>query len=440
MCGLIVAPRHYAGKIPAALHRMAYRGPDSSGITYSDRWVMGHTRLAIQNLKEGHQPIRTNTGSVSFVGEFFNRPRRCSEQAYVRDLANTGNWESLMGIDGFWSIAHITDQRAEVVTDHLAIKPLYVWEEKGIICSELEAMFMLAPRPAFDSFYLDFITQTGYPPSVSATPYRGIKAIPPGTVLTVMGNGVNAPTIESRRYWDWGRVPRHGSIRKVVTEAIANRVTHSDVPVSMLLSGGLDSSIIYYTLKELGHLVKPFAIENGESEFLPKDQNLQFLKATYPTLETAVKIMQTPQDLGSLLPQVHLARAVNDAGYRVCLTGDGADELFGGYTRATLWDSQTFDTMFELPVWHLPRLDRVHMYYSTELRSPFLAPAVVASALAVPRFQRTTKQVLKSAFQGTVPDKILERPKKPLKSQPLLDNPVAHRAALVRSFCNVFAS
>ena len=209
----------------------------------------------------------------------------------------------------------------------------------------------------------------------------------------------------------------------------------SDREVAMLLSGGLDSSIIYYSLKEAGTPVKAFSVENGESEFLPP--GVEVLTLPEVTIEDAVKIMQAPLDLGSLIPQIQLARAVKAAGFNVCLTGDGADELFGGYARAQVYDSQQSDVFCELPYYHLPRLDRVMMHETIELRSPFLAPSVVAAALKLKRADRTTKQALKAAYVDIVPKAILERTKVPLKSSAVRENGLLHRVNLDKEFRNV---
>ena len=120
------------------------------------------------------------------------------------------------------------------------------------------------------------------------------------------------------------------------------------------------------------------------------------------------------------------------------MTGDGADELFGGYQRAKDYDSQASDVFCELPYYHLPRLDRVHMRSTTEIRSPFLAPSVVAFALRLPRSERVGKKILKEAFRGLVSDAIIDRPKHPLKGPEYLDSPLLHRVKLEEAFRHEF--
>jgi asparagine synthetase B (glutamine-hydrolysing) len=287
-------------------------------------------------------------------------------------------------------------------------------------------MFKLAARPPLDETYLSNCIKWGYD-CTGRTPYLGIQQLPPGAILHLEKNCAGMEI-----YWDWAKVPAPDlSLREIVEKAITNRLI-SDRPVAMLLSGGLDSSIIYYTLKNLGRQVEAFSVENGESEFLP--EGIRTLPLAGVSLDEAVWTMQAPVDLGSLVPQVQLARAVAVAGYNVCLTGDGADELFGGYRRAKEYDSQKSDIFCELPYYHLPRLDRVMMRQTIELRSPFLAPSVVAYALRLPREYRTSKEALKYAFKGVVPDSIIERKKHPLKTPAVIAGGTAYRDTLVHTF------
>ena len=200
--------------------------------------------------------------------------------------------------------------------------------------------------------------------------------------------------------------------------AVANRLV-SDQPIAMLLSGGLDSTLTFRVAQSVGANLKVFYIDNNEKEsFLEAigDHPYEKLISKYPGTSEAVMAMQSPTDAGSLLPQYALGAAVEEKGYHVTLSGDGADELFGGYRRAKEYDSQYSDIFVELPFWHLPRLDRIMMKHTIEHRTPFLAPEIIAYALSLPWSQRTEKQELKRIAQGIVPEAIINQPKKPLKS------------------------
>jgi asparagine synthase (glutamine-hydrolysing) len=432
MCGVLLTPSTYLPEqIELALAAMSHRGDGEKGHVSAKNfagWTFAHVRLAIQDRTEdANQPFEGRSSLYGFVGEFFNH--QAGEQMHL--LSALVDEAVFHNTDGFWAAASVTKYGATVYTDHLGIKPMYFWPKYRIFCSELEPMFMLQRRPAFDQTYLANCIKWGYDYS-GRTPYEGIVQMRPGTRITVSDIGIHEET-----YWKWWMVPQAGYLRDAVTQAIENRLI-GELPVALLLSGGLDSSIIYYTLKDiLGREVDAFSVENGEGEFLPPEVTLldNFSSFTRPpTMREAVRIMQAPLDLGSLVPQVQLAKAVSAAGYNVCLTGDGADEVFGGYRRAAEYDSQWSDVFCELPYYHLPRLDRVMMKETIELRSPYLAPAVIAHGLSLPREMRTQKQALKRAFKGVVPDRIINRAKHPLKTEAVKTGGIGYRIELVDAF------
>jgi asparagine synthase (glutamine-hydrolysing) len=427
MCGILLAPSTYDSfKIDIALEVMDYRGDGEPGHKQAKTfagWTLGHVRLAIQDrTSDADQPFEGRFGVYAFVGEFFNH--KAGEQMHL--LSAMVDEAVFHDTDGFWAAAAITKHGAMIYTDHLAIKPMYYWPKYKIFCSEIEPMFALERRPAFDQTYLANCIKWGYDYS-GRTPYEGIVQIAPGTRITISSSGL----ITEDHYWRWHLVPRSSHLKHAVTEAIENRLI-GERPVALLLSGGLDSSIIYYSLKLMGKQVEAFSVENGETEFLPDDVFLMDLPSV--SLNEAVMIMQAPLDLGSLVPQVQLSRAVAAAGYNICMTGDGADEVFGGYRRASEYDSQWSDIFCELPYYHLPRLDRIMMRETIELRSPYLAPSVVAHGLSLPRNLRTQKQALKKAFTGVVPERIINRPKHPLKTEAVKTGGIEYRVKLVEAF------
>lgn len=426
MCGVLLAPSHYSSdQFDRALDAMSYRGdgePGHRNVKSFAGWSIAHVRLAIQDRTEdANQPFDDQIGIYAFVGEFFNHS--AGEQLHL--LSALVDNTVFHHTDGFWAAVAATAEGAQVYTDHLGIKPMYFWPEHKIFCSEIEPMFALRRRPPPDYTYLANCIKWGYDYS-GRTPYEGIVQMAPGTRIIITRDGF----VHEDKYWKWHLVPRSWYLRETITEAITNRLI-GERPVALLLSGGLDSSIIYYTLKSLGRQVEAFSIENGEGEFLPP--KVQTLHVEDVPLKEAVGIMQAPLDLGSMVPQVQLARAVSAAGYNVCMTGDGADEVFGGYRRAKEYDSQYSDVFCELPYYHLPRLDRVMMKETIELRSPYLSPSVVAYGLSLPWEVRMQKETLKRAFMGLVPDRTINRPKHPLKTQAVISGGTEYRRQLVEA-------
>lgn len=144
--------------------------------------------------------------------------------------------------------------------------------------------------------------------------------------------------------------------------------------------------------------------------------------------EDAVRIHQSPVDLGSVKPQIAMARKLKELGFHAVMTGDGADELFGGYRRAKEYDSQYSDMFCELPYYHLPKLDRTMMESTIELRAPFLSPRMIKHAMNTPyELRNGEKKVLKEAFKSIVPQPILDRDKQPLKTDAIRNNPMEQR-------------
>lgn len=411
-----------------ALKAMKHRGhPDWQPriITYKNS-VIGHIRLPIIDLDHRSDQPMIRDGTVgAFVGEIFNfkelGSKVCNSDTEV--LIDEFNWDGLNTFhkfDGFWSAVLVNEKGPTVVTDYLGQKPLYFYEPSLLVVSEPDAALAALPwldDPRYwDQVYRSNVLKWGYDPT-GRSPFIGLRQLPAGSALTIN------PEVHIAQYWDWLRVPDAPSLRETLVQATANRLV-GDRPVSLLLSGGLDSTIVLGILTQIlkRNDVRVLHTENGESEYLEVAlRSAANIRATGMVAESvfiheAIQAHQVPVDLGSMIPQTKLARAVRKTGFYVCMSGDGADELFGGYRRAKEYDSQHSDTFIELPYYHLPRLDRIMMRSTVELRSPYLAPQVVKFALGLPWKARTEKQALKDSFSDIVPTEILNRAKFPLKS------------------------
>lgn len=448
MCGLLLSLNHSPGDVLRGLKSMSYRGAPNEKPRIENAlggWVVGHVRLPIQTDSTfGQQPFACEGEVLAFVGEVFGVP---SEEDALWDACRTPDLRGFHQFDGFWSVVHVNmDGRAKVITDYLGTKPLYYWPEQGIVCSEMDPMFVTAGfRPPLDEVYLSNCIKFGYDHS-GRTPWEGVVQIPPGTVLTLdpMGHDFDRPPV---RYWDWNQVDAPESLSMAFQISVANRVKGilgAENPPALLLSGGLDSTLIYNAAKREGLEVDLYTIhdaDDGETpyfvELAAAGQDVTHLVAwDAPTLREIVEHMQAPMDLGSVQPQMVLARAIRESvETKVILTGDGADELFGGYRRAKEYDSQASDVFCELPYYHFPRLDRIHMRRTAEVRSPFISPIVIKKALGVPYEFRTQKECLKVLAHGLgVPPEIINRPKAPLKSSAVRRGGLAYRDQLVRAF------
>jgi asparagine synthase (glutamine-hydrolysing) len=226
-------------------------------------------------------------------------------------------------------------------------------------------------------------------------------------------------------------------------ESVENRLVSKNYPISLLVSGGLDSSIIAAILKEMGAAVTWFSIENGETQFINDlgahlGTQINFLDYDMDSSKNGLIYSiwnETPVDLGSVIPQYYLFDAVKrKSGYRIVLSGDGSDELFGGYSRIREYDSQQSDIFEELTFYHLPRLDKMSMAHTLELRNPFLHLDLVRFALHLPLEWRTDKKILKDTFGPMLPDSIINRKKEALKNPEIKEDKLKYRQKAVDLF------
>jgi len=416
MCGFVAA----LGKIDIepGMNLIQHRGIRAT-IVKGTAGSVGHVRLPIVGTGiENDQPVSVDKWTVAFVGELLDfreeSPNMECDTILVVDKWVHHGPSAFRRNDGFWAIAAI-DHRFEelhLLCDYLAQKPIYYRIDIAAAASEPAAVAALHPVTP-DKIYMASVIRWGYCPDINRTPYAEVKKVLPGQHMVIIKGGVIQDEIVDPL------VPvLEGNLKRQIEYAVRRRVLSSDVPVACLLSGGLDSSIVYTLANRYGDVV-PYYVsdENNVAErirvSLVADKDI--VEANWKTVhwKQAVDIMQEPIDLGSLVPQVALSNAVKE---RVCLTGDGADEMFGGYGRSQRYDSQATDVWKELVAWHLPRLDRVMMRNCVEVRSPFLARRVAGLALGLPREQRTGKKILKDLFRGELPIGIADQEKIPLRT------------------------
>lgn len=422
MCGFIVT----RGRIPEHVYRsFEYRGlPGFTGEGMQGKYHFVHHALPFVNLDKetAIQPVRSHRHLGVFAGEIFNwesltdNPQHQNDSQYIHSEFHQRAFANFERFDGFWSYATLYDGKLLAITDYLAQKPVYYRNDMDAVASEIDVLKLLGDVTPNET-YLSAVDKWGYYPGPE-TPWNEIKQVPPGHYYY---DGV------VRQYWDWSKVPTT-TLRKDLTQAVINRLGGKR-EVSVLLSGGVDSSIIYNIIHGTGRSIKAIHVENGESDFA----RMVTEDLTYVTLDEvnpidAVHIHQTPVDLGSVVPQVAMARKLKELGFHCVMTGDGADELFGGYSRAATYDSQHSDIFHELPYYHNPRLDRIMMHETIELRAPFQSAPVVKHALSVPYNKRNgAKRTLYETFSDMIPDAIIERKKHPLKTDAIREDPITHR-------------
>ena len=423
MCGFVAYPSEHNQKVfPSVIRQIQYRGLEKFiGSQEFDGFTFEHIALPFVNLdpKVAIQPVGDDIPGV-FVGEIFNydsdKYETDAQQVHDEFYNDAYALDSFHKYDGFWTYVTAMDGYLFGITDHLGIKPLYYRTDMDAMASEIDIL-KIFDNVTIDETFMSNTLKWGYSPD-GRTPYNEIKQLPPGHFIH---QGI------VHRYWDWDKIQTN-NLYDDMKRSVELRLG-GQREVSMLLSGGLDSTIIYGLLKELGRDVKTIHVENHEKDFahLVSDQLIDVVLDDV-TDEEAIRIHQSPVDLGSVKPQIAMARKLRELGFYAVMTGDGADELFGGYRRAKEYDSQHSDTFAELPYYHLPKLDRTMMYSTIELRAPFLSPTIVKHALNTPYHKRNgEKKVLKETFAKIVPMEILNRDKHPLKTDQIRKDPVSQR-------------
>jgi asparagine synthetase B (glutamine-hydrolysing) len=457
--------------------RLRHRGTLPGESLVTSTYGLGHVRLPIVGLAdgEGDQPVKIPGGSAfAFVGELVNyKDVSPDSPSDTRALASkffgdaiyfkhkpSPPWDELQGWDGFWSVVHC-GQRGETaaMVDPLAKKPLYHHIQSGAISSEISPLLIFEPMGdlKFDDGYFAHVGKFGYSIDPSRTPFRNIRKIPAGHVLVSQGPGVPSQYARYCNIPPLGAEPTHEMLYQFLLGSVCRRMSTSALPIAILFSGGLDSSIILYLVIEgmIKGLIetRPITLFHvGEEELenlgvvdqlkantLGIDINLVKLhSAQEPDLDAILLRNESPVDLGSMIPQWTLGQAVKGQGFHVVLGGDGADELFGGYRRQNHFDAQNSDVFDELVQYHLPRLDKLMMAHTVEMRSPFLAWEVCSLALQLPYSERINKKFLRDTFRNRLPDEVVDRKKVPLKSKNVLQGGEAWRYHLMNRFKEVF--
>ncbi|MBA2433793.1 MAG: asparagine synthase (glutamine-hydrolyzing) [Chthoniobacterales bacterium] len=357
--------------VRAMLTRLAHRGPDDQGIWQDhQRGVfLGHRRLAVVDLSPaGHQPMMSNGLVIIFNGEIYNFKELRSElESDIRFQSATdtevllhgykrwglGLLDRLVGMFAF-AIWDSTKEQLFLARDRMGEKPLYYCHSPNgfAFASELGALTeVLWADCSLDRAALALYLQYQYVPA-PLTIYQGVRKLLPGHAMVVKKSGARI-----WRYWDPGTFlarPRFHISDEEATErtgdllrtAVAGQMI-ADVPVGAFLSGGIDSSAVVALMTELAPgKVKTFTIgfefsEYDESSYaaevarrLGTDHTCEVMteRQTLDLIPTIPEMYGEPFADPSALP-THLVSCVARKQVTVSLSGDGGDEVFGGYTR-----------------------------------------------------------------------------------------------------------
>jgi asparagine synthase (glutamine-hydrolysing) len=436
MCG--IAGRLGAdapGEDQRMLERLEHRGPDDQGeVSFAEGWL-GHRRLAIVDVDGGHQPLSGCDGERWLVGngEIYNHEHvrrdlgdgpyetRSDNEVALRLLERRGP-DALGELEGMYALLSASGDRGSFVAarDPVGIKPLY-WAKQGAqvrFASELSA-FDPRWRSAVEAF----------PPGYYWTPERGLRrfarAIPPAAAAA---GSRPEPTPDDLL-----------QTRETLVDSVRRQMM-GDVPVGVFLSGGLDSTLIAAIAArycaERGERLPTFAVgTEGSPDILAARQAAEYLGTDHHE-----RLYTAPEALAAVAPVVraiehfdpslvrsavpnYLLAEMTAKHVKVVLTGEGADELFAGYTYFREFsdpdelNDELMRTVRGLHNLNLQRCDRVTMAHGLEARVPFLDRQVIALALRLPAQWKVSapgvpeKRLLRQAFTGWLPDELLWREK-----------------------------
>lgn len=357
-------------ELTAMITQLHHRGPDGYGFFHDTQVGLAHARLSIIDLAGGKQPIHNEdrTVWVSFNGEIFNyielratleqqghRFYTHSDTEVIVHLYEQHGEDFVQHLNGQFAIALWDQPRRRLVLarDRAGIRPLFYAQTRNrlLFASEVKALFVHAELPRRLSREALAQVFTYWSPLAPATVFEGVSALPPGHVL-VVENGHT----RTRRYWDWSfpeaPLPRERSaeeyaeeLRSLLIDAVRLQL-RSDVPVGAYLSGGLDSSIITSLIKNYTDVpLRTFSVTFDDAEFdesVFQQELVDYLGTQHTALRcTTAEISdafpkviwhtETPIVRTAPTPLMLLSAKVRAEGYKVVLTGEGADEVFGGY-------------------------------------------------------------------------------------------------------------
>jgi asparagine synthase (glutamine-hydrolysing) len=350
---------------------LRHRGPDETGIYADDRVAMGHARLSVIGLEDGTQPISNEDGTIWIVynGEIFNYPELKADLQAKGHVFQTGtDTEVLVHIYeeyGPACLGHLNGQFALAIWDNLreelflardriGIRPLHYCRSGGrfLFASEIKALFLdpsVAREIDLRSLSQVFTLWTTLTPR---TIFRGVYEVPPGHYLMLKQGEIvrqepfwTIPYYPPESRWQGSFDEAVEELRSLLLDAIRIRL-RADVPVGAYLSGGLDSSIIASLIAgNFDNHLRTFSINFTEENFdeTPYQQEMvQSLRTDHSQLRitnrdirenfpAVVWHCEKPLLRTAPVPMFLLSRMVRENRFKVVLTGEGADEVFGGY-------------------------------------------------------------------------------------------------------------
>ena len=413
--------------VKSMMDSIAHRGPDAEGMyqNANQSGNLGHRRLSIMDPKGGDQPIygEVPTRAIIANGEIYNFPQLRSSLQEQSDFQTSSDSEAILRLyedrgisaieelDGMYAFAIADGEKLFVARDPLGIKPLYYGEIEGawVFASELKAISQHC---------------------------KNVREFPPGSYYHSdkgFSTFYSVPDLYPDSNVDVEELIKR--VRHTVEESVIKRLM-SDVPLGAFLSGGLDSSIIAAVAKQHKEQLHTFSVGIGDSRDLEAARKVS---AHLGTIHHEYII--TPEEVNAKLPEIiyylesfdqDLVRSAIPCYFtsrmaaeyvKVILTGEGADELFAGYTYykdipdEDVLHKELRRSVSSLHNINLQRVDRMTMAHAIEGRVPFLDLNMIELGQQIPANLKLVgeplveKWILRKAFEDMLPSEIVWRKK-----------------------------
>ena len=413
--------------VKSMMDKIAHRGPDAEGMyaPANQSGNLGHRRLSIMDPKGGNQPIygEVPTRAIIANGEIYNFPQLRSNLQQQSDFVTSSDSEAILKLyeekgvsaiqelDGMYAFAIADGDNLLVARDPIGIKPLYYGDLEGawVFASELKAISQHC---------------------------KDVKEFPPGSYYHSdkgFSTFYSVPDLYPDSNIDVEALIKR--VRKTVEESVIKRLM-SDVPLGAFLSGGLDSSIIAAVAKQHQKELHTFSVGIGDSRDLSAARKVSAYLGTIHH-----EYIITPEEVTAKLPEIiyylesfdqDLVRSAIPCYFtsrmaaeyvKVILTGEGADELFAGYTYykdipdEDVLHKELRRSVSGLHNINLQRVDRMTMAHAIEGRVPFLDLNMIELGQQIPANLKLVgeplveKWILRKAFEDMLPSEIVWRKK-----------------------------
>ncbi len=346
---------------------MRHRGPDHESWIEIDDFILGHQRLAITDpVATSNQPFITDSSILTFNGEIYNflelrdtflndcEFKTNSDTEVLVRLLETRGLSILNKLNGMFAFCWYQkrERRTILCRDRFGVKPIYWTRSKGgfQFASEIRPLSRIIQKIDFDEQIVDLFINETKSDTAKETFIKGIFQILPGHYLIRDSTG----EIREKKWYngdDYSISSSSKSEKQLIDEFESILISsielraRSDVPVSMTLSGGIDSSTIYTLLKEHSNAqVTPFLFSHEDSKTDEADQakiltnkykdDLKIItssRRSFQNFKDMLRVLEFPIWAPTAFAYLNTYKEVRQQGFRIVIEGHGADELLGGY-------------------------------------------------------------------------------------------------------------